>query len=199
MSKPRNKCHGNRKLQRFRKKCYKRGLTKEQTQKLIDEYNRTSPNTNNHGDIMEVDTNEEIAITSDFNDNINGNRTAAVTTTTKKSKKRKQPTTPKSSQQSTSHSLVKRIKKTKSSQIRITPIKPYYRLPIYLQVYPNLLFRTLSLQLKHTLKKKNERRFLHHRLQLLDEQHRLQLRKNLWQEYLTLGFQQQVWPVSANL
>lgn len=40
------KHHGNRKLQRFKKKCLKRGMTKEQTQKLIDEYNHTSQGIN---------------------------------------------------------------------------------------------------------------------------------------------------------
>ena len=46
MKKQRKKCHGNRKLQRFKKKCHKRGLTKEETQKLIDEYNRTNQGIN---------------------------------------------------------------------------------------------------------------------------------------------------------
>src|SRR5690242_7049654 len=50
----RKKCHGNRKLQRFRKKCYKQGLTKEETQKLIDEYNRNNEQRN--AEAMETTT-----------------------------------------------------------------------------------------------------------------------------------------------
>lgn len=38
INRPRKKCHGNRKLQRFKKKCLKRGLNKEEIQKLIDEH-----------------------------------------------------------------------------------------------------------------------------------------------------------------
>lgn len=44
--KQRKKCHGNRKLQRFRKKCRKRGLTKEEIEKLIDQYNHTDKGKN---------------------------------------------------------------------------------------------------------------------------------------------------------
>ncbi|CAF3737486.1 unnamed protein product, partial [Rotaria socialis] len=39
--KQRKKCHGNLKLQRFKKKCRKRGLTKEEIEKLIDQHNHT--------------------------------------------------------------------------------------------------------------------------------------------------------------
>lgn len=37
--KTKRKCHGNRKLQRFKKKYLKRGLTKEEVQALIDQHN----------------------------------------------------------------------------------------------------------------------------------------------------------------
>ncbi|CAF4260842.1 unnamed protein product, partial [Rotaria sordida] len=36
--------------------------------------------------------------------------------------------------------------------------------------------------------------FLHSRLQLLDQQCRLELRQNLWQSYLNLGTEKEVWP-----
>ncbi|CAM4819703.1 unnamed protein product [Rotaria magnacalcarata] len=199
MKKSRKKRHGDRKLQRFKKKCLKRGLTKEQTQNLIDEYNRTNHGTNqtiyqsnNHIDRMEAITTERMEITISLNDNNDKSEVTTITTTTTNSNKRKQQMTPSSSQRSTSHPLAKRIKK--SSQINITSIKPNYRLPMYLKVHPNLLFRTLCLQLKYKLKKKNERRFIHHRLQLLDQQYRLELRQNLWQSYLALGSEKQVWP-----
>lgn len=141
-------------------------------------------------------------ISTDLNVNVVGaKRTVATAATraTTKSNKRKQQTTPSSSQRSTSHPLAKRLKKKKSSQIPITSIKSNYRLPMYLKIHPNLLFRTLRLQLKHRLKKKNERRFLHHRLQLLDQHCRLDLHKNLWQSYIALGSKEQVWPVSLNI
>ncbi|CAF4255593.1 unnamed protein product, partial [Rotaria sordida] len=124
-----------------------------------------------------------------LNDNINENNT-----TTSKSNKRKQQMTPSSSQRSTSRPSVKRMKRSKSSQITMIPLKPNFKLPIYLKTHPNSLFRTLRLLLKHTLKKKCERQFLHSRLQLLDQQCRLELRQNLWQSYLNLGTEKEVWP-----
>lgn len=142
--------------------------------------------------VVEVIETEQMDISPSFNNQTNGN---IITET--QSNKRKHHATPTASQRSISHPLTKRIKKNKPSQIRIASIKPNYRLPIYLKVHPNLLFRTLRLQLKHSLKKKNERRFLHHRLQLLDQQCRLILQQNLWQSYLTLGSEHQSWPVSS--
>jgi len=175
----RKKCHGKRKLQRFRKKCYKQGLTKEEIQKLIDEYHRN----NEQGNVENMET------TTDLNDTVEKS-------TRSTSSKRKRMTLS-SSQRSTSHPLAKRIKRKQSSQISVTPIKPDYKLPLYLKMHPNLLFRTLRQQLKHPLKKKNERQFIHHRLQILDQQYRLSLHQNLWQSYLTLGSEKQVWPVSS--
>ena len=154
----------------------------------------------NNIDILEVITTENMEISIGSNDNVGENiRKTTGAATTAKSNKRKQQMTPSSSQRSASHPLAKRIKKKKSSQINITSIKPNYRLPMYLKVHPNLLFRTLHVQLKYKLKKKNERRFLHHRLQLLDQQCRLDLHRNLWQSYLALGSKKQVWPVSSNI
>ncbi|CAF4171520.1 unnamed protein product, partial [Rotaria sordida] len=132
---------------------------------------------------------EKMEVSNGLNDNINENNT-----TTSKSNKRKQQMTPSSSQRSASHSLVKRMKRSKSSQITMIPLKPNFKLPIYLKTHPNLLFRTLRLLLKHTLRKKSERQFLHSRLQLLDQQCRLELRQNLWQSYLNLGTEKEVWP-----
>ncbi|CAF4291501.1 unnamed protein product, partial [Rotaria sordida] len=128
-------------------------------------------------------------VSNGLNDNINENNT-----TTSKSNKRKQQMTPSSSQRSTSRPSVKRMKRSKSSQITMIPLKPNFKLPIYLKTHPNSLFRTLRLLLKHTLKKKCERQFLHSRLQLLDQQCRLELRQNLWQSYLNLGTEKEVWP-----
>ena len=67
---------------------------------------------------------------------------------------------------------------------------------MYLKVHPNLLFRSLHVHLNYIIKKKKERQFLHHRLQLFDEQCRLDHQKELWQSYFILGSEQQLWPVS---
>ncbi|CAF1285193.1 unnamed protein product [Rotaria sp. Silwood1] len=189
-NKRRKKCHGNRKLQRFKRKCRKRGLTKEEIEKLMNEYNQSNNQTSNKKKKVQHTTIEEMDVSNGLNDNINENET----TTTSKSNKRKQHMILSQSQRSTSHPLVKRLKKSKSSQITMTPLKPTIRLPIYLRAHPNLLFRSLRLLLKHKLRKKSERQFLHSRLQLIDQQCRLELRQNLYQSYLNLGSEKEVWP-----
>ncbi|CAF2819348.1 unnamed protein product [Rotaria sp. Silwood2] len=190
--KRRKKCHGNRKLQRFRKKCRKRGLTKEETQRLINEYahNNQDQNKSNHQQKKVNGSHiENMEISTNLNDTIN-----EIETNQTKSKKRKHQMSQSSSQRSTSHELVKRIKRHKSSQITTAPLKPNLKLPIYLKVHQNLLFRTLRLLLKHKLNRKCERQFLHRRLQLLNQQCHMELRQNLWQSYLTLGSEKEVWP-----
>ncbi|CAF4159579.1 unnamed protein product, partial [Rotaria sp. Silwood2] len=79
----------------------------------------------------------------------------------------------------------------------MTPLKPCYKLPIYLKAHPKLLFKTLRILLKNTLKTKCARKFLHCRLQLFDQKCRLGLRQNLWQSYLNLGSEKEVWPNSV--
>ncbi|CAF1339956.1 unnamed protein product, partial [Rotaria sordida] len=137
-NKRRKKCHGNRKLQRFKKKWRKRGLTEEEIQKLINEYNHSNQDrnqTNNRKTNLQQDTTvEKMEVSNGLNDNINENNT-----TTSKSNKRKQQMTPSSSQRSTSRPSVKRMKRSKSSQITMTPLKTNFKLPIYLKAHPNLL------------------------------------------------------------
>ncbi|CAF1290969.1 unnamed protein product [Rotaria sp. Silwood1] len=194
-TKRRKKCHGNRKLQRFRKKCYKRGLTKEETQHLINEYNHNNPDQNQTNSQKKIQATaiEQIDVSTDLNSNLNGNEA----TTSKSNKRKQQQRTPSLSQRSSSHAIVKRMKRNKSSQITMTPLKPSYKLPIYLKAHPKLLFKNLRILLKHTLKTKCARQFLHCRLQLLDQKCRLELRQNLWQSYLNLGSEKEVWPNSV--
>jgi len=178
--KQRKRCRRNRKLRRFQKKCIKRGLNKEEIRKLIDEHNRKQ--------IVNQLPNQNIE------------QMEASTTTKNKdmerklNKRKRIPTS--TSLRSIAQGKPKKMKKKNASFINITSIKPNYRLPKYLKKAPNLLFQSLRLQLKHKLKKKNQQRFLHHRLQLIDQQYRLNLHRNLWQSYLTLGSEHQTWTVS---
>ncbi|CAF4667972.1 unnamed protein product, partial [Rotaria sp. Silwood2] len=176
-------------------KCYKRGLTKEETQHLINEYNHShqGQNQTNNQKKIQATTIEKMEVSMDLDSNLNGNEA----TTSKSNKRKQQQRTPSSSQRSTSHPIVKRMKRNKSSQITMTPLKPCYKLPIYLKAHPKLLFKTLRILLKHTLKTKCARQFLHCRLQLFDQKCRLGLRQNLWQSYLNLGSEKEVWPNSV--
>ncbi|CAF4058846.1 unnamed protein product [Adineta steineri] len=67
------------------------------------------------------------------------------------------------------------------------------RLPTYLRKAPNLLFQALRLKLTKKINTTSQQRFLHHRLQLIDQQYRLDLHQNLWQSYLSLGSEHEIW------
>ena len=66
---------------------------------------------------------------------------------------------------------------------------------MYLKVLSNMLLQSLRLHLKHPLKKKIEQKFIHLRLQQSDRQFYLDLNRSLWQSYLNIGSQTQLWPV----
>ena len=191
-TKRKKRCHGDQKLRRFKKKCRKRGMTEDTIKNLIDVHTHTK---NENQTIQEPDTNndmpENMEITTGLNDSMDEN----TTTTTTKSNKRKQMT-PSSSQRSTSQTSANGTKRNKSSQISVTSVKLNYRLPMYLRIHPQLLFQTVRRQLKCTLKKKIDRRFIHCRLQLIDQQCRLDILGDVWRSYSSLGSQHQVWPVS---
>ncbi|CAF4957429.1 unnamed protein product, partial [Rotaria socialis] len=68
------------------------------------------------------------------------------------------------------------------------------RLPIYLKKAPNILIQNLSLQLQQKITNKKQQRYLYHRLQLLDQLHRIDQYRYLWQSYLNLGSTSNLWP-----
>ncbi|CAF2924809.1 unnamed protein product [Rotaria sp. Silwood2] len=114
------RCHGNRKLRRFKKKWRRRGMNEEEIKKLIDDYNRKK---------------NEIQI-KEISDNNNDQPEKTVKTTTenlqarkKKSNKRKRMVNSISSR-SITEQLPKKIKK-KNMNINLTTIKSNYRLPKY--------------------------------------------------------------------
>ncbi|CAF1427824.1 unnamed protein product [Rotaria sordida] len=93
-----------------------------------------------------------------------------------------------------SRSITEQLRKKKKVKINLITIKPNDRLPKYLTKAPNLLFKSLRLQLKHKLNTKKQQKFIYCRLQLFDQQQRLDIYRNLWHSYLTLGSQHQIWP-----
>ena len=66
---------------------------------------------------------------------------------------------------------------------------------MYLKVLPKMLMQSLRQHLNRPLKKKFVQEFIHLRLQLLDRYFCLDLNRHLWQSYLDIGSQQQLWPV----
>jgi hypothetical protein len=182
------KCHGNRKLQHFKRKCRARGLNEEQSAALIDA---------RHHAISEQLLNDQTA-----NNQI------------KKSTKRKRDR----SEQNLINSSIKSLsqlsitpavsKKAKNStQQTILSIDNYsnhssqenltfYKPSKYLKMPRKLLLHSLRLQLNHRLKKKKEQGFMVSRLQIVDQQFCLDQIRHLYQTYFDLGLKSQVWPVS---
>ncbi|CAF4050299.1 unnamed protein product [Rotaria sp. Silwood2] len=177
------RCHGQRKLRRFKNKWRRRGMSEEEIKKLTDNYNRKK-NGISTKEISDNNNDQPEQPTTTTMENLQ--------TTKKKSNKRKRMVTSISSRSMTEQ-LPKKIKK-KNVNINLTTIKPNYRLPKYLTKAPNLLFQNLRLQLKQKLNTKKQQRFIHCRLQLFDQQQRLDIHRNLWQSYLTLGSEHQLWP-----
>jgi hypothetical protein len=201
------RCHGDRKLRRLKKKWHKCGKTDEEIKQLIDEYHHVKNENNNQmSQLTTMMTNDEdmAACPSTISDNM-------MDSTISKSKKRKRISTS-ASQISMSQSMhTKKIRKNTASSpsLPLNDIIPTntttntttttYRKPKYLTMFPNLLFQILRIQLKHDLKKANNRRYIYDRLQLFDRQYRLECHRNLWQSYFILGSEHQLWPVCIRI
>jgi hypothetical protein len=69
----------------------------------------------------------------------------------------------------------------------------------YLKMPRRLLLRSLHLQLNCPLKKKKKQRFVLSRLKIVDQQFCLEQIRYLYQTYLDLGLQEQVWPVRFSI
>ena len=67
---------------------------------------------------------------------------------------------------------------------------------MYLKRSPMILIKMLTNIINHNFKKKEEKIFLCHRLDLLDKHYYLQVYQQLWQSYFDIGIQQHRWPVS---
>jgi hypothetical protein len=188
MKKQRKKCHGNHKRRRFKKKCRRKGMNEEEIAKLIDEYDHR----HNTNQTIEIENNAATT-TVEVTTNVEN---MEITT---ESNKRKRMTTSLSHQSLLQALPTKKMKAKQQQQQQIiisTTNNDNTRLPLYLKLLPNLIFKVLRSQLKYPLNDKQEQTFIYNRLQMFDQHFRLDLHQNLWQTYLTIGTKQQLWPVS---
>jgi hypothetical protein len=74
-----------------------------------------------------------------------------------------------------------------------------YKPSKYLRMPRKLLLHSLRLQLKYSLKKKKEQKFILSRLVIIDRQFCLEQICYLYQTFFDQGAQHQIWPVSFNL
>jgi hypothetical protein len=193
MTKRKKKCHGNRKLRHFKRKCRARSLTEEQITTRIQTRNDT---------ISEQLLTDQ-AIPEQAHESHKRKRDDQSTQKTLNDSMKSM------SQLSISQEAVR--KKTKRSTVETmssnnaisTQINSQhytlYKPSKYLKMSRRLLLHSLHLQLNCPLKKKKEQRFVLSRLKIVDQQFSLEQIRYLYQTYLDLGLQQQVWPVSFSI
>ncbi|CAF3467602.1 unnamed protein product [Rotaria socialis] len=183
--KRRKKCHGNRKVQRFRKKCRARGMKPHNIERKIKK---------RFGDFR---TNQPTSIINK-NDSIDHRPKTIITlnqSIKKTSIKRKREPVRSLSQFSISQPEPKKVKKKQNLiQTSVPHLDKVYRVASYLKRIPRLLIQTLGRQLDHPIKTKSEHKFIYSRLKLLDQQFCLNIHQSLWQSYFDLGYERHQWP-----
>ncbi|CAF1513519.1 unnamed protein product, partial [Rotaria magnacalcarata] len=208
----RKKCHGNRRNQRFRRKCRAEKMKPAKIEKLIKKRNRSYeknkiPKTNI----------ESTKLKSDLAPVGKNYQSQPIVKTATCFNKRKRDI---SSQQLSSTIMNQTIPKTTSSisivessskkmkNISETTINNTiihgdnndlnkhinYRQPMYLARSLSILCQILNKTLNYSLKKKDEKEFIFQRLQLLDQHYCLEMDRQLWQSYSDIGIQQNLWP-----
>ncbi|CAF1546990.1 unnamed protein product, partial [Rotaria magnacalcarata] len=174
------KCHGNRKLQRFKRKWRTRGLNEEEIATLIN--------------IKSHDTSEQSLNESMMNDEIE-------TFNKRKRSSSKQKLSNKSltsmSQSSISQGVFKKMKNSQietkspmdnnSDRLNENDDISFYKPSRYLKMPRKFLLNSLRLQLNCSIKRKKEQRFTLSRLELFDKQFCLEQIHHLYQKYLDFG------------
>jgi hypothetical protein len=193
VNKKKKKCHGNRKLQYFKRKCRARGLNEEQILARI--LNRT--NDTIFEQLPMDQTIPERAHESHKRKRHDQSTQKSFNSSTKSM-----------SQLSISQAAVS--KKTKRSPIETTTMSSNNEISTetssqshvldkpskYLKMPRRLLLHSLHLQLNCSLKKKKEQRFILSRLRIIDQQFYLEQIRYLYKTYFDLGSKQQMWLVS---
>lgn len=164
-----HRCHGNRKLRRFRHKCRRRGLNDQEIQQLIDNPSLTH--------------------------STNQTRPRRQTT----SKKRKRMATSMSSRSISQRLPKRHKECHPSTDDPVVIEKNRGHLPKYMTKTPQLLFQMLRVHLNHPLKRKEEQTWIYRRLSHFDRQYRLDRHRQIWQSYHQWGTQHEIWPVSNTL
>lgn len=173
------KCRGNRKLQHFKRKCRRRGMSEEEIMALIQ--TRTATTSGNQTEQAQKRKRDETDQQS-----INSSTTSL-------------------SQLSISQPSAKKMKDELQPQHLLAPNDTtpdhtnMYKPSKYLRMPRQQLLRSLRLQLNFVMRKKKHQRFVLARLHLLDEKFCLNEHRYLHQTYLDLGTQYDLWPVSMEV
>jgi len=180
--KKKSKCHGNRKLQHFKRKCRARGLNEDEIEKLIHTKNQNS----NNDKIKQF--NKRKRNHSEKQDSINNSiqsMSQLSISQEKISKKLKQTTAVETMSDDNQNNDMNQCEGN------------LYKFSKYLKMPRRLLLNSLQLQLNYPLKKKKkEQNFILSRLRLFDRQFCFHQISYLYQTYYTLGVENKIWPVS---
>ena len=192
----RNKCHGNQKLQYFKRKCRSRGFTQEQIATMIDKKNHaiseqspTDPIISEQPDQTNKRKRDNLSTENLSNISIKSMSQLSIASLAVTKKIKHSTATP------PPNSMNTEIDSEANSQ-NIT----FYKPSKYLKMPRRLLLHSLHLQLQWPLqnKKKNKKEqiFLLSRLQIIDQQFCLEQIRSLYQVYCDCGSSNHVWPVS---
>jgi len=186
--KKKSTCHGNRKLQRFKRKCRARGLNQEQITILIDQKNDTICEQLSTHPIVNDQTNQRHKRKRDLSkqDLLNSSaKSFSQMTISQQTSKKIKISEDETLLSNTNDNI------NQSSQNNYTFCKPSK----YLKMPRKLLLHSLRLQLNHSLKKKKEQNFILSRLQIHDQQFCLDHICSLYQIYFDQGSKHHMWPV----
>ena len=190
MAKRKSKCHGNRKLQHFKRKCRARGLSEEEITVLIHQRNHTISEQRLTDQVIPEQAHQpkkrkrdDSSTEKSLNSSMKSMSQLSIS----------QGTVTKKSEHSTAEATAI------NNEIIIEPKSQnytFYKPSKYLKMPRRLLLHSLHLQLNCSLKKKKEQRFLLARLTIIDEQFCVEQIRSLYQTYFDFGAQHQIWPVS---
>ena len=183
-----SKCHENRKLQHFKRKCRARGLNEEQIGILIQTRHHTiserlsnNPTTKNQNE-QSRKRKRDLSAQNLLNNSIKSLSQLSISQETTKKMKN-----------STSKSMISDGNHTNECS---HDKHKFHKLSKYLKMPQKLLLHSLRLHLNNRLKKKKEQHFILSRLQIVDQQFCLNQIGHLYQTYFDLGSQYQIWLVS---
>ena len=175
-----SKCHGNQKLQRFKRKWRARGLIEEEIQALI----HTTEQQQHREQQSKRMTEKRKRHRSSQQSMASSIRSMSQLSLSQRSCKRRREMAEDSSSMDDSLSNVTEI------NLKLERYSKYLRMP------RKLLLRSIEIQLNHRLKRVDEQNYILRRLQLIDEHFCVQLIRNQYQSYWNLGNAALIWPVS---
>ncbi|CAF1577846.1 unnamed protein product [Adineta steineri] len=202
-----NKSRGNRKLQRFRAKLRKRGLSRETIATLINNYNTSEQGNNDEQSTVSNMDVEQLISTRNHVENENIQRTTTIT----KRKREIRPTTgvtTSMSQMSLSHLPTKRqrstttknnviSKKKTDNNPTVTDNKPKY-LKVPDQIFKDMLSKALVGEqniIELLLDTPEKLQFVRTYTHLLNNVFYLKLEENFWEHYNTVCMSEDIWSV----